>query len=460
MEPLIAPATDSNWLGKYRLIADLGHGGMADVYLGLSGGTPNPQRPTPRIVVLKRLRNMEDEHATAMFLDEARIAIRLDHPNVVRTFDVAWEDEAFFIIMEFLHGPTLQQLRRRAQTHGGMPLRFELYMLSQTLRGLQYAHELLDVHGAPLRIVHRDFTPHNIIVTHDGVPKILDFGIAKAADSAVQTAAGLYKGKLSYMPPEQLIGKGVDQRADLFAAGAMLFQAITGKPLWEGMESSVIIRRLAMGEVPTLRNVRPIVAPELIDLCRRALAPRPEQRVGTATEMRRMIDAYCRFAGFNVGREEMADYVHSLFGSQRVQQESLIAEQLKHAQDLPLASDADGVVGLPRMPAMERHGTGQTSLPPRGLRVVAPEPELLRAPELPDDPHDAITDSRRMPDIDIELTGDYPPPAGPSRWRLWAVGGAALAAVALLGFFVGRDFVETHPLSHGRSAVTVHHRAP
>jgi serine/threonine-protein kinase len=236
------------WLGKYRLIAQLGHGGMADVYLGLTDER--------KLLVLKRLRNVEDQDATAMFLDEARIAVRLQHPNVVRTFEVAWENEAFFIVMEFLHGPTFHQLRRRAAATGGLPLRFELYILSQALRGLQYAHDLTDVYGAPLRIVHRDFTPQNIIITHFGVPKVLDFGIAKAADSAVQTQAGMYKGKLSYMPPEQLAGKRVDARADVFAVGAMLFQTITGKGMWEGADSTAIMRQLIVGNIPPIRGVK------------------------------------------------------------------------------------------------------------------------------------------------------------------------------------------------------------
>jgi serine/threonine-protein kinase len=353
-----------------------------------------------------------------MFLDEARIAVRLSHPNVVRTYRVAFENDGFFIIMEFLQGPTLQQLRRRAAPYGGLPLRFELLILSQALKGLQYAHELTDVYGAPLRIVHRDFTPQNIIVTHEGCPKVLDFGIAKAADSAVQTRAGMYKGKLSYMPPEQLAGRGVDQRADLFAAGVMLYQALTGKSLWEGADSNVIIRQLAAGELPPLKRLTPAHAPELVDLCRQALSPRPETRIGSAQEMRRVIDAYAHFVGFQVGPAELARYVDSLFGSSREAQTAIIQVQLARRSELPLAQAAGTWVGLPR------------------LTDLALERRAPSAPQPPSEPDTASSDV--FNDFDVDLTGNYP--LVERRWVRWAVA-AALAVATLLTFVTVRSLL-------------------
>ncbi len=446
MEPSTSSASSNGWLGKYRLIAKLGQGGMADVYLGLSQEADG----RGKLLVLKRLRNIEDEEATAMFLDEAKIAVRLQHPNVVQTYEVGCEDDALFIVMEFLHGPTLQQLRRKAASQGGLPLRFELFILSQTLRGLQYAHELTDAYGVALRIVHRDFTPQNIIITHQGMPKILDFGIAKAADSAVQTEAGMYKGKLSYMPPEQLVGKKIDHRADLFAAGAMLFQALTGKALWEGADSNVILRRLAMADIPPLKGVKADVAPELVELCRRALAARPEARLSTAQDMRRTLDAYCRFAGLRVSQEEMATYVQELFAQEHEEQERLIERQLGHARSLPLATSAGAVVGLPQMPSVidPRRVTG-TSLPPVG-------DAMAQLPIQTDEESEQATDSGLMQSIDIEMTGDYPQPA-PS-WHRWAVLTAALVTAALLAFLLGKAMAVKELPPHARARAAIIHR--
>src|SRR5262249_8752669 len=165
-----------------------------------------------------------------MFLAEARLAARINHPNVVQTNEVGFDGQFYYIVMAYIEGPSLENIVRRLGA--SFPLNLHLYILLQALAGLHEAHELKDFEGRPLNVVHRDVSPHNIMVSYEGEVKILDFGIAKAADSGGNTRTGIMKGKCAYMAPEQYGSGDVDRRADVFAAGVCLWQAITGARLW------------------------------------------------------------------------------------------------------------------------------------------------------------------------------------------------------------------------------------
>jgi eukaryotic-like serine/threonine-protein kinase len=199
-------------LGRYRLMALLGQGGMADVYLACTQGPGGFQK----LLVVKLARFTGDPMFSTMFLDEARLAAQLSHPNVVQTYEVGEEGSRHYIVMEYLDGANFSRLRNRASKKGGIPIRISLSVLSQVLEGLDYAHQARGIDGKLLKVVHRDLTPSNIIVTAQGVAKIVDFGIAKGADTHSFTQTGRYSGKLNYMPPEQVRGERVDNRADIF----------------------------------------------------------------------------------------------------------------------------------------------------------------------------------------------------------------------------------------------------
>src|SRR5215472_7080887 len=189
-------------LGRYELIAILGHGGMADVYLAVSRGPAGFNK----LIVIKRLRPdlAADPSFRDMFLDEARLAARLNHPNVVSTFEVGEEGSSIYLAMEYLEGQPLNLVVREAsKKHVSLPEELYARILADALMGLHYAHKLADYDGSPLRVVHRDVSPHNIFVTYDGQVKMLDFGIAKAESKATQTEVGVLKGKVAYMAPEQ-----------------------------------------------------------------------------------------------------------------------------------------------------------------------------------------------------------------------------------------------------------------
>jgi serine/threonine-protein kinase len=256
-------------LGRYRLIAELAHGGMGDVYLGAAQGPAG----FSKLMVIKVLRPAlaDDEQFLVMFLEEARLAARLNHPNVVQTVEVGNEGRQYFLAMEYLEGQSLQRLRQRVAKDHPFPLGPHLRMLIEALNGLHYAHELVDIDGRALNIVHRDATPHNIFVTYDGQVKLVDFGIAKAMDSSLETRTGELKGKIGYMPPEQASAERVDRRADVFAMGVMVWEAAVGRRLWKGLNEVSIMHELVMGKIPTAREVDPRVPSELDKICRRAL---------------------------------------------------------------------------------------------------------------------------------------------------------------------------------------------
>src|SRR6266496_1714779 len=238
--------------GKYRVLVELGQGGTANVYLAVAHG-PNWFN---KLVVLKALkRNLgNDPEFRAMFLNEARLAARLNHPNIVQTNEVAEYQGLPMIVMEYLQGQPLSNLLVRGRGRG-LSLAMHLRIVAEALQGLHCAHELSDFDGTPLGVVHRDMTPHNIFVTFDGQVKVLDFGIAKLGASLVETQAGIIKGKLRYMPPEQISGDPVDRRADLYAVGVMLWEAAAGERLWKGQADAAIMNKVLNAEIPSPRSV-------------------------------------------------------------------------------------------------------------------------------------------------------------------------------------------------------------
>src|SRR6185436_17380332 len=213
-------------VGKYRIIALLGQGGMASVFLSVVPGPVGVNK----LLVVKLLREevSHDEDFVAMFVNEARLAARLNHANVVQTYEVGVEGRQHYLAMDYLDGQPLHAVLRKAG-RSGVPLEVQVRILAEALAGLHYAHTLRDFDGTDLRVVHRDVSPQNIFVNYDGQVKVVDFGIAKAAGAASNTQSGVFKGKLSYVAPEQAGGDLVDARADVFSVGVMLWEAIARK---------------------------------------------------------------------------------------------------------------------------------------------------------------------------------------------------------------------------------------
>ncbi|HVY49718.1 MAG TPA: protein kinase [Minicystis sp.] len=344
--------------GKYTLIAELGHGGMADVFLGVSRGPAG----FSKLLVIKRLREnlIDDPEFVAMLVDEARLAARLNHPNVVQTYEVGQEGRQYFISMEYLEGQPLHRIVQRADRRKKMGRDLHLTIVSEALSGLHYAHELADYDGKPLCVVHRDISPHNIFVTYDGVVKVVDFGIAKAVGRQAETRTGIIKGKVNYMAPEQALGQDIDRRADVFACGVLLWEAATGSRLWKGMNDLAIVQSLLAGELKRPREAAPDVPVSLENVIMKALAMNPDERFSTALELQAALDEYFDKQGKRALPRQIGGFVTELFDDKRVEIRALIEKQLAA---LSQHGDAASLIKITEPPSSLSGGTPSGQLP-------------------------------------------------------------------------------------------------
>jgi ABC-type branched-subunit amino acid transport system substrate-binding protein/tRNA A-37 threonylcarbamoyl transferase component Bud32 len=303
---------------------------MGTVYLGLAEGPAGFNK----LKVVKQLRPdlASESQFLQMFLEEARLAAQLNHPNVVQTFEVGFDGQRFCIEMEYLEGQSLDAIARYFRKHDKVPhVALSVWTLAQVLAGLDYAHELKDMSGQPLRIVHRDVSPHNVIVTYDGAVKVLDFGIAKAAGSSVETRSGVVKGKATYMAPEQAARRDVDRRADVFAVGVMLWELLVGQRFWGELSDGEIFLKLTAGEFESPRSVRPEVPEELDAICMRALAKNPDDRYASASDMQVALEDWLAGCGTRVGARQMSALMNELFASKRMAARTEIEAQVARA---------------------------------------------------------------------------------------------------------------------------------
>jgi serine/threonine-protein kinase len=302
---------------------------MGVVYLAAAQGPAG----FSKLVALKELKPdlVQDSDFLTMFLDEARLAARLNHPNIVQTNDITEFHGRHFIAMEYLEGRSLYHVLKRFAPHGGFPLRMALAVLRDVLSALDYAHELTDLDGTSLGFVHRDISPHNIFVTFDGHTKVIDFGIAKARDSSIETKTGVLKGRAAYMAPEQLTNH-VDRRSDIFAVGAILFEVISGRRLWQGLGDIEILAHLTRGDIPSLQSARPDTPATLLQICERALSSRPEDRYSTAAAMRDAIDSYLWSTGETPKLREISSTLVQHFEADRQETREVIQAALARLQ--------------------------------------------------------------------------------------------------------------------------------
>ena len=346
--------------GKYRDIAELGKGGMGDVFLTVAPGPAGFNK----LLVVKRLRDSlaSDPEFLRMFLNEARLAARLNHPNIVQTYEVGVDGTRHFIAMEYLQGQSLYRLIRRTATTGGVPLEMQLRVLADALAGLHHAHELADYDGTPLEIVHRDFSPANIFVLYDGQVKLVDFGIAKMAGSQ-ETKAGIFKGKIQYVAPEQYTGGPIDRRVDIYSAGVILWEAATQRRMWKGAGDLTVLQRVAGGDIPLPSSVQPQVPKRLEEMCMKALAVRREDRYPTAAALQADIEDFLLEIGSRVSARQVGALTATTFADVQTHLKVLIEDQLRMVRDHP---DPQSLV--PIVTLIEGTGsmtsTGTESYPP------------------------------------------------------------------------------------------------
>ena len=316
-------------LGRYRLLLELGHGGMAHVYLALVSGLAG----FSKLVVLKVMRDELREHPASlnMFLGEARLAARMNHANVVQTSEVGEDTGRYFICMEYLEGQTLSRLLKKT-IDVALPLGARLEIMCQMLEGLSYLHGFSDLDGTSLGLVHRDISPNNIFVTFEGSVKVLDFGVAKAAGISHVTEAGTFKGKLGYAAPEQIIGRS-DQRSDVFAAGVLLWEILTYRRLTQDRTQTEIVQgRIAGAESELMLQKGSDVPPELMAICAKAASKAPEDRYPSANAMRDAVRAYITEHSLEFPSDKLRDLLHRTFEDERAEMRRLIDQRMKQAQ--------------------------------------------------------------------------------------------------------------------------------
>jgi serine/threonine-protein kinase len=315
--------------GRYRSILRLGAGGMAYVDLALQTGLGDFKK----LSVLKRLRPelSKDTRFGAMFLDEAKLAARLNHPNVIHSYEAATDATGAYLAMEYLHGQTYASLLARFE-HNRADVIHSIVVLIATLSALEYAHEFRDVDGRLVHIVHRDVSPHNIFITYDGQIKLLDFGIAKVLGSIAETRVGALKGKIRYIAPEQVHGKTADGRADLYAVGVMLWEAAAGRRRFGSLPEADVVQSLASGAPPTPPGAEERGLPASLDaICVKALAAEPEDRFRTATEFREALENVLKELGESASARAVGRRVRQLFDGEARAREALIERELKLA---------------------------------------------------------------------------------------------------------------------------------
>src|SRR6185369_6175956 len=312
--------------GKYYLLERVNVGGMAEVFKAKAFGVEGFER----LLAVKRiLPNIaEDEEFITMFIDEAKIAVQLNHANICQIFDLGKVDDSYFIALEFVHGKDLRAIFDRCKQKPldgspAMPIAQACFIIMKTCEGLDYAHNKKDANGSELHLVHRDVSPQNVLISYEGEVKLIDFGIAKAAGKASKTQQGILKGKFGYMSPEQVRGLPLDRRSDIFSLGIVLYELLTSERLFVGESDFSTLEKVRNVEIlpPSTYNRR--IPEELERIVLKALAKDVEDRYQNAIDLHDDLQAFMYTAGEFYARKDLGGWM------KRVYDEEIRAEQLR-----------------------------------------------------------------------------------------------------------------------------------
>ena len=301
--------------GKYTLIDRIAVGGMAEIFLARQAGLEGFEKT----IVIKRIRPhlSKQSNFVKMFLNEAKLAAQLNHPNIVQIYDLGKIGESYFIAMEYIFGRDMRRIIPKADALGiPFPMVYALKIASSVCEGLYYAHARTDMYGNALNIVHRDVTPENIFVSFDGTVKVLDFGIAKAANQIEQTRAGEIKGKLSYMSPEQCMGKPLDNRSDIFSLGVVLYEWLTGFKLFTGDSEVAILKSITEGKIYAPSYFKADIPEGVEAILMKALEKDREKRYQTAWEMQYDLDQFLSQYEFTPSNIHLSNFLKQLFNDE------------------------------------------------------------------------------------------------------------------------------------------------
>jgi eukaryotic-like serine/threonine-protein kinase len=421
--------------GRYVLYGEIASGGMATVHIGRLLGTAG----FSRTVAIKRLlpQLARDPDFVTMFMDEARLVARIRHPNVVPTLDVLAADGQLLLVMEYVHGESLARLLRTLRAAGKrVPPKIASAIVSGLLHGLHAAHEAKSEEGTPLGIVHRDVSPQNVMVGTDGVARVLDFGIAKAAGRAQTTREGSVKGKFAYMAPEQMSGGTVGRRTDVYAAAVVLWETLTSERLFEGDSAGELAARVMKGVLKPASAIAPEVSTALDSVALRGLATSPEARYATAREMALALES----AEPPATAMEVGAWVESVAAPGLSTRARAVAE-IERASSLrpPAVAELISELGSQPQVAPMARPTMRSSAP-------GGTPPLAVASSVPASPG-AVTNPPPAPESTQRSVGD-------SRSRAGAVVAAVAGALTLVGVAAGVYFGVVRPRSTALARAT------
>ncbi len=418
--------------GNYQLIKRIATGGMAQIYLARQRGPEGFEK----LLVVKRIlpHLAENDEFVRMFLDEARIAARLNHPNIVQIFNLGAQDDSFFIAMEYIHGEDVRRVWKRAEALGmALPIPLVCRVIMEACAGLDYAHKKTDPQGKPLDIVHRDISPQNILVTFQGGVKVVDFGIAKAADQATVTRSGVLKGKYSYMSPEQASGRRIDCRSDIFALGIVLWELLTGRRLFKRENEIQTLNAVTECKVLPPSKVNPRVPADLDAVVLKALARDANDRYQEAAELQMALEDWLLTRQLPSSSAHLATFMQELY-TERLALEAQEGQVLVEELDPSRSKDDEGKPKS-RTPsrASRSRSPDETRSDPDSTRQERERAAWLEPPEV---------ETRLLPKAHEPHTAAAPrPTARRVRSAQVVAAGVVLAAAAAVAFFVGRPML-------------------
>lgn len=373
-------------VGRYDIIYPLSQGGMASVYVGRLPGLAGFERLVA-IKVIHPYLSQELEFVD-MFLDEARLAARIHHPNVGEIFEVDEDDGLFYMVMELVQGHSLQSFMKRARALGlAVSQPIAAFIASKICHGLQAAHDLRGPDGEPIRLVHRDVSPRNILLSYEGFVKLIDFGVAWAKDRVSHTESGLLKGKVGYMAPEQIRGQNLDARSDVFSLGVVMYLMVTGSHPFPGATDAERMHKILNSKFTSPRKANPGLYPAMERILLKAMSGNPHDRFESAAHMAQELKKFIRQTSEDLGAQELSVLMHSLFSSEKEEHDGKIRSFHKDAEDRGVrAASMPARVSWQSEPSVS--GTRRPSL----IEETAREHPGARANELDQDPDANHTD--------------------------------------------------------------------
>ena len=420
-------------LGRYELLVPIAQGGMAVVWAARMKGTRGFQKTVAVKTMLPEL--SEDPQFEEMFLAEAGLASRIKHPHVCEILDLGEQDGLIYIVMEWIDGEPLSQLARSARQKGGVPILIALRLVLNAALGLHAAHELKDENGELIGLVHRDVSPQNILVTYDGVVKIVDFGVAKASTELANAATkdGQLKGKVPFMSPEQALGQEIDRRTDVFALGIVLFQLIAAKHPFRGDNDMITLRRICDPDpAPELASVVPNCPKALNDLVAKALAKDVKDRYESMADFARAIDrAIAELKLQGLPDEDVVGFVKGMLGERAEKRRTAIREGIKTADERAEQRQQEKAQQEAVLAQLRAAGVATPSNMPPPLMSIPPPPasSISSIPPQGTSSSSSLTHKAMVADLDAPASG-----AGKKKFADVAFGLVGLGAIGAAVF--------------------------